>query len=49
MREAGHIFSSREQPGVSGHSSQRESVFILHFALNDTVAEGAAGLGLACP
>src|SRR5271154_3551110 len=34
-----------EEPGMAGGSSQNETVFILHFSLDDPVAEGCVLFG----
>ena len=35
------IFGGREQASVSGNAAEDARVFVLHFALDDPVAEGA--------
>lgn len=41
--EAGDVFGGRKQAGMRGDAAEDESVFVLNFALDDSVAEGAAG------
>ena len=38
--EDGEIFGGGEQAGVPGDSAQHAGIFVLHFALDDAIAEG---------
>ena len=43
MGELGEIGGGREKPGVSGYAAEDAGIFVLHFALDDAIAESAAG------
>lgn len=45
--EAGNVFCGREEAGVSRHATEDEGVFVLNYALNDSLAEGAVGISLS--
>ena len=42
MGEAGEIFGGGEEAGVSGDAAEDVGVFVLHFALDDALAECAS-------
>ncbi len=43
VSEAGQVFRCGEEAGVSGDAAQDAGVFVLDFALDDSLAEGGAG------
>ena len=43
--EDGQVFGGGEQSGVCGNAAENGRIFVLHFALNDAMAEAGIGGG----